>query len=74
MQDQAKAQIQTLLITVHELRKIKEGANKYFFDKAKPLDFEGGDFLTYCYLLSIADMLKINIDLKQERSHQEPIE
>lgn len=41
---------------------------------AKPLDAEGGDFLTYCYLLSIADMLKLDIKLEQERSHQEPIE
>lgn len=74
MQDQAKAQIQTLSITIQDLRKIKENANRYFFNIAKPLDAEGGDFLTLCYLLSIGDMLKINVTLEQERSHQEPIE
>lgn len=62
------------LVTVQDLREIKQRANRYFFDLAKPVDFEGGDQLTLCYFLAVSDFFKIDSELVHERGFQEPIE
>lgn len=61
-------------VTVQDLRAIKSRANKYFYDMAKPLDFEGGDQLTLCYFLAVSDFFKIDSELVHDRGFQEPIE
>lgn len=72
--DSQQAQKKLVSITIQDLRAIKSRANKYFFDKAKPNDYEGGDFLTLCYFLAILDQLKIDAEFVEERSFQEPVE
>ncbi len=74
-----QAQPEPIPLTLQELRRVKENANKHFFNDAKPNEYEGGDFLTQCYIKGFCELLwskgiKIDFYVKQERSFQEPIE
>jgi hypothetical protein len=75
----SEKQIELIPISLQDLREIKENANRHFFNDTKPNDYEGGDFLTQCYLKGIIDIfnkkgIKVDAYITTERIFVEPIE
>lgn len=66
-------------LTIQTLQEIKSTANRYFFNMSKPLDAEGGDFLTLCYVLAVGDYLaqqgsQDRFKFVGDRTFQEPVD
>lgn len=66
-------------LNVQTLQEIKSTANRYFFNMSKPVDAEGGDFLTLCYVMAVGDYLAQQGGLDRfqfvgDRTFQEPID